>query len=78
MAGIIPVTVEFLGKYRQLVDLAPDDVERQIAEAHVDHEEALASFARRASKQEAGDPAELILALPHVTASASEGSTAIR
>jgi hypothetical protein len=75
MAGIIPVTVEFLGKYRQLVALAPDAVERQVAEAYVNHEEALASFARRASRQEAGDPVELILALPHVAAAASEEST---
>jgi hypothetical protein len=78
MAGIIPVTDEFLSKYRQLVALALDDVERQIAEAYVAHEEALAAFARRSMQQEAGNPLELILALPHVAASASEESTVIR
>ncbi len=71
MAGIVPITVEFLGKYRQLVELAPDDFERQIAEAYVAHEEALASFARRSLGQEAGEPLERILALPHVAMAVS-------
>ena len=71
IAGIIPITVEFLAKYRQLVELAVDDFERQIAEAYVAHEEALASFARRAIGQEAGEPLELILALPHMALAAS-------
>jgi hypothetical protein len=71
MAGIVPLTVEFLAKYRQLVELAPDDFERLIAEAYVAHEEALASFARRSIGQEAGEPLELILALPHMAVAAS-------
>jgi len=70
VAGIIPVTVEFLDKYRQLVELALDDFERRIAEAYVAHEEALASFARRAIGEEAGEPLELILALPHMAVAA--------
>ena len=40
----------------------------QIAEAYVAHEEALAAFARRVLGQEAGEPLEQILALPHVAA----------
>jgi hypothetical protein len=70
VAGIIPLTVEFLGKYRQLVELAIDDFERLIAEAYVEHEEALASFARRSIGQEAGEPLERILALPHMAVAA--------
>ena len=68
MAGIIPIADEFLGKYRQLVELASDDAERRIAQAYVAHEEALASFARRSIGQETGEPLERILALPHVVA----------
>ena len=67
-ASILPVTEEFLAKYRQLVALAVDDAELDVAEAYVAHEEALATFARRASGQESGDPLEEILALPHVVA----------
>ena|ERR1700688_380752 len=63
-----PVTTEFLAKYRQLVVLAADETEREIAEAYVAHEEALRAFARRALGQEAGEPLEAILALPHVAA----------
>ena len=63
-----PITTEFLAKYRQLVSLASDEIERQIAEAYVAHEEALAAFARRALGQEAGEPLQAILALPHVAA----------
>jgi hypothetical protein len=62
------ITTEFLAKYVQLVDLAPDDAELKVAEAYVAHELALAAFARRALGQEHGEPLELILALPHVTA----------
>ncbi len=62
------ITTEFLAKYRQLVELATDDAERQIAEAYVAHEIALAAFARRALGSEDGEPLELILALPHVAA----------
>jgi hypothetical protein len=41
-----PVITQFLARYRQLVELATDKTERQIAEAYVAHEEALAvSFA---------------------------------
>jgi hypothetical protein len=66
--GSIPaITDEFLDKYRRLVELASDAVERAVAEAYVAHEEALASFARRALGQEAGEPLQPILALPHVT-----------
>ena len=63
-----PIVTEFLAKYHQLVELAPDEIEREIAEAYVAHEEALAAFARRALGQEAGEPLQLILALPHVAA----------
>ncbi|MGO9342847.1 MAG: hypothetical protein ACLP6E_10055 [Acidimicrobiales bacterium] len=62
------ITTQFLAKYRQLVELATDDAERQVAEAYVAHEEALAAFARRALGSEPGEPLELILALPHVAA----------
>jgi len=62
------ITAQFLEKYAQLVDLAPDAEERRVAEAYVAHEHALASFARRALGEESGEPLELILALPHVTA----------
>jgi hypothetical protein len=68
LANFEPVTTEFLAKYRQLVDLAEDDTERDIAEAYVAHEEALAAFARRSLGQESGDPLEPILAVPHVAA----------
>jgi hypothetical protein len=68
--GILLFTVESLEKYRQLVQLATDKVEREIAEAYVAHEEALAVYARRSLGLEAGDPLELILALPHVEANA--------
>jgi hypothetical protein len=68
LASFEPVTKQFLAKYRELVELSGDETERQIADAYVAHEEALASFARRALGQEEGDPLELILALPHVAA----------
>jgi hypothetical protein len=71
LASIPPVTVNFLAKYRQLVDLATDPQEREIAQAYVAHEEALASFAHRCLGEEAGDPLERILALPHVAAAAA-------
>ena len=45
-----------------------DARERAIAEAYVAHEEALAAWARRSLGEEAGEPLELILALPHVAA----------
>ena len=48
--------------------LAADDAELAVARAYVAHELALATFARRASGQEPGDPLEEILALPHVAA----------
>jgi hypothetical protein len=63
-----PVISEFLARYRRLVEMAPDEEERSIAEAYVAHELALAAFARRELGQEEGEPLELILALPHVTA----------
>jgi len=65
------ITDEFLAKYRQLVELAVDNHERQIAEVYVEHELALAAFARRALGDEPGDPLVMILALPHVAAAAS-------
>ncbi len=68
LASFQLITDEFLVKYRRLVELASDDVERAVAEAYVAHEVAIASFARRALGQEAGDPLGPILALPHVTA----------
>jgi hypothetical protein len=67
LASFRAITDEFLDKYRRLVELAADDVERAVAEAYVAHEEAIASFARRALGQEAGDPLQPILALSHIT-----------
>jgi hypothetical protein len=66
-----PVTSQFLAKYRELVQLAGDDDERSVAEAYVAHERALAAWARRTLGQEEGEPAEPILALPHVAAAAA-------
>ena len=63
-----PVITQFLAKYRALVDLADDDFEAEIAEAYVAHEQALASFIRRALGQEAGEPLQPIFELPHVAA----------
>lgn len=60
------ITTQFLAKYRELVELAADDAERQIAQAYVAHEEALAAFARRELGSEPGEPLALILALPHL------------
>ena len=71
VASILPITEEFLVKYRRLVELAQEDWERDIARAYVAHEEALASYARRALGQEEGDPLEPVLALPHVQAAAA-------
>jgi hypothetical protein len=71
LGSIEGITVQFLEKYHQLVDLATDTAEREIAEAYVAHEEALAAFARRALGQETGEPLELILALPHFAAVAA-------
>ena len=68
LASIGPVAEQFLLKYRELVELAADDLEREIAESYVSHELALAAFARRALGKESGEPLELILALSHVTA----------
>jgi hypothetical protein len=66
LASFEPITSEFLAKYRELVEIVTDDRERQIAEAYVRHEEALAAFARRARGVETGEPLELILALSHI------------
>jgi hypothetical protein len=71
LGSIGPITVEFLAKYVQLVDLADNDTEREIAEAYVAHELALAAFGRRALGEESGDPLEMIFALPHVAAKVS-------
>ncbi|HEY2814817.1 MAG TPA: hypothetical protein VGJ03_15230 [Acidimicrobiales bacterium] len=68
LASIEPVTTQFLAKYRELVTLATDDTEHQIAESYVAHEQALAAFARHALSNDAGDPLAEILALPHVAA----------
>lgn len=68
LGSIIPLTEQFLVKYRELVELASDAEERAVARAYVAHELALASYARRALGHEQGDPLELILALPHVAA----------
>ncbi len=68
VASILPLTEQFLVKYRRLVELAPDEAEREVAEAYVAHEEALAAFARRSLGEEVGEPLEPVLALPHVAA----------
>jgi hypothetical protein len=65
---LLPVTTDFLAKYRELVELSTDDRERAIAEVYVAHEEALAAWARRSLGEEPGEPLELIMALPHVVA----------
>jgi hypothetical protein len=69
--AVLAATGTFLEKYHALVEAASDDEEREIAEAYVAHEEALATWARRAMGAEDGDPLEEILALPHVIAAAS-------
>jgi hypothetical protein len=65
---LFALTTDFLVKYRELVQLSGDERERQIADAYVAHEEAIAAFARRSLNLEDGEPLEAILALPHVTA----------
>jgi hypothetical protein len=69
--AVLAATGTFLEKYHALVEHASDNEERQIAEAYVAHEEALATWARRTVGAEDGDPLEEILALPHVVAAAS-------
>lgn len=71
LASFEPITTQYLATYRQLVELAADEADRDVAAAYVAHEEALAGFARRALGQEAGDTLEEILALPHVAAAAT-------
>ncbi|MFZ0668512.1 MAG: hypothetical protein WAM97_22370 [Acidimicrobiales bacterium] len=73
IGGILPLTEEFLVKYRELVQLADRVEERAIAEAYVEHELALAAYARRALGREPGDPLELVLALAHVKAALTPG-----
>lgn len=63
-----PVTSRFLALYRQLVELATDETEREVAEAYVAHEQALMAFVRRERGEEAGEPLAAIDALPHVKA----------
>jgi hypothetical protein len=70
LRGVGTVAETFLAKYRELVGLVDNDADRAVAEAYVDHELALAAFARRELGEEAGDPLELILALPHVASAA--------
>jgi hypothetical protein len=72
LGSLEPGTKQFLAKYRQLVELSTDEAERAIAEAYVAHERALAAVARRALGQEAGEPLEPILALPHLAAARHE------
>jgi hypothetical protein len=72
MNGILLFTVESLEKYRELVALVTDSFEREVAEAYVAHEEALAAYARRSLGHEAGAPLERILALPHVSAAVED------
>jgi hypothetical protein len=68
LASFEPVTDKFIAKYRELVDLTTDGSEREVAEAYVAHEEALAAFARRALGKETGEALQPIFALPHVAA----------
>lgn len=65
--SIGPVAEVFLGKYRAIVELTDGD-DRAVAEAYVDHELALAAFARRELGEEPGDRLAPIRALPHVAA----------
>lgn len=69
--AILAATGTYLEKYRGIVSLARDDAERQVGEAYIAHEEALATWARRATGSEDGDPLEEVLALPHVIAAMS-------
>jgi hypothetical protein len=64
----ITIADGYLVKYRELVELVDNADDRAVAEAYVAHELALVSWARRALGEEAGDPLEPILALPHVAA----------
>jgi hypothetical protein len=64
----ITIADGYLVKYRQLVELVDNADDRAVADAYVAHELALVSWARRALGEEAGDPLEPILALPHVAA----------
>jgi hypothetical protein len=68
LGSFAAITAQFMEIYVKLVNLAPDDTEREIAEAYVAHEVALAAFARRALGEETGEPLELILGLPHLAA----------
>lgn len=60
------VTNEYLEVYRELVALAEDDEQREIAAAYVAHEEAIASYIRRIDGRETGDPLDAVAALPHM------------
>jgi hypothetical protein len=66
--GTIPIADTYIMKYRELVELVDNDADRAVAEAYVAHELALVSWARRALGEEAGEPLEPVLSLPHVTA----------
>ncbi len=68
LEAVAAITVDFLVKYRELVELAEEPFEKEIALAYVAHEEALAAWAHRALGQEEGEPLQGILALPHVAA----------
>ena len=70
--SIPPVADTFLVTYRQLVAEVDDAEDRAVAEAYVEHELALVAFARREVGEQAGDPLEPILSLPHVAASLGE------
>ena len=59
-----PVISQYLERYRQLVELATDDGEREVAEAYVAHELAISAFCRRALGREPGEPLQPILDLP--------------
>ena len=71
LSSFDPVITQFLARYLRLVELAGDATEREIAEAYVAHEKALAVFVRRSLGQEKGEPLQAILALPHVAAAAT-------
>jgi hypothetical protein len=68
LGSVESVALQFLDKYLLLVELAPDEFERDIAKAYVAHEEALLAFVDRALGREEGDPLQAILAVPHYVA----------
>ena len=75
LAWLERVTDRYVPLYKQLVELCSDAGERAVAQAYVAHEEALASYGRRVSGREEGDPLGPVLALDHMAGVSVGGST---